>query len=83
MRSHDLYDNGYIEFSHSLETQIAGQLRAGFTLLDLKEGYDRRPDDILSKYAPSYIATKSIKPAIQARSTSDVVRQITSGTHTL
>lgn len=50
-----------IEFSHSLEIQIAGQLRAGFTLVDLKEGYDGRPGDVLSKYAPSYIATKSIK----------------------
>lgn len=55
--------NDCIEFSHSLETQIAGQIRAGFVLADLKEGYDTRADDVLSKYAPSYIATKSIKPA--------------------
>jgi SAM-dependent methyltransferase len=58
-----LASNDCIEFSHSLETQIAGQIRAGFILADLREGYDGRPGDILSKYAPSYISTKSIKPA--------------------
>jgi ubiquinone/menaquinone biosynthesis C-methylase UbiE len=51
------YDN--IQFSHSLEEQIGGQLKAGFTLTDLYEDYDCA--GALREYIPQYIATRSIK----------------------
>ncbi len=50
-----------IQFSHSLEEQIGGQLKAGFTLIDLYEDHDRDNGAEIRKYAPQYIATKSIK----------------------
>lgn len=49
-----------IQFSHSLEEQIGGQLKAGFMLTDLYEDRDR--EGILKDYAPQYIATRSVKP---------------------
>ncbi|SHE88176.1 Methyltransferase domain-containing protein [Seinonella peptonophila] len=48
-----------IEFSHSLETQIGGQLKAGFQLKDLYE--DHHHEGILSEYMPCYIATRAVK----------------------
>lgn len=48
-----------IEFSHSLTTQIAGQIHAGFTLLDMYEDTDREAP--LASYMPHYIATRAIK----------------------
>ncbi|MEC8433493.1 MAG: methyltransferase domain-containing protein [Planctomycetota bacterium] len=56
-------------FSHSLEQQIGGQLRAGFQLVDLYE--DRDSEDLMSKYFAPYLATRALKPA--AFSTSDAV----------
>ena len=49
-----------IQFSHSLEEQIGGQLKAGFTLSALYEDYDNA--GVLRDYAPQYLATRSIKP---------------------
>ena len=49
-----------LEFSHTLEEQIGGQLKAGFILKDLYEDYDNC--GILREYAPSYIATMAVKP---------------------
>jgi len=52
-----------IEFGHTLEDQIGGQLDAGFALTRLYEDHDRPEDkDLLSKYTDRYIATRSIKP---------------------
>ena len=48
-----------IQFSHSLETQIGGQLKAGLCLTDLYEDYHN--EGVLAKYAPTYIATRAIK----------------------
>jgi SAM-dependent methyltransferase len=48
-----------LEFSHSLEDQIGGQLEAGFVLTGL---YEDREDSPLGKYMPTYIATRAIKP---------------------
>ena len=51
-----------LEFGHSLEDQIGGQLRAGLQLLDLYE--DRIEDterDPLSNFIDSFIATRAIK----------------------
>jgi SAM-dependent methyltransferase len=49
-----------VEFSHSLESQIGGQLRAGFVLLDLYE--DAHPGRLISEYFPVAIATRAVKP---------------------
>ena len=52
-------DDG-IQFSHSLEEQIGGQLEAGFTLLDLYE--DTYGEGRLHKMnIPTYLATRSMK----------------------
>jgi ubiquinone/menaquinone biosynthesis C-methylase UbiE len=51
-------DNG-IQFSHTLEEQIGGQLKSGFILKDLYEDYDN--GGLLKEYIPTYIATRSIK----------------------
>jgi SAM-dependent methyltransferase len=47
-------------FSHSLEDQIGGQLRAGFLLTDLFE--DVHPTNPLSAYFPLALATRAVKP---------------------
>jgi SAM-dependent methyltransferase len=52
-------DDG-IQFSHTLEEQIGGQLKAGFILKDIYEDYNNY--GLLKEYAPAYIATKAIKP---------------------
>jgi hypothetical protein len=52
-------DNG-IQFSHSLEEQIGGQLKAGFILKDIYEDYNNY--GLLKEYAPAFIATRAIKP---------------------
>lgn len=49
---------GY-EFSHTLEEQIAGQLRAGFAMIDFYESKDSR--NRLTQFASDYIANLSIK----------------------
>jgi ubiquinone/menaquinone biosynthesis C-methylase UbiE len=51
------YDN--IQFSHSLEELIGGQLKAGLSITDLYEDYDNT--GVLREYAPQYIATRAIK----------------------
>lgn len=51
-----------IQFSHTLEEQIGGQLRANFVLTDLYEDRDREGSGLLREYAPQYIATRSVKP---------------------
>lgn len=52
--------NAPIEFSHTLEDQIGGQLRAGLMLTDFYE--DHRIDDLIGKFMPSSFATRAIKP---------------------
>jgi len=48
------------QFSHTMEDQIGGQLKAGFILTDLYE--DREPDGLVSQYFPQYICTRAVKP---------------------
>ena len=48
-----------LEFSHSIEEQIGGQLEAGFILTGLYEDQQNTP---LGKYMPGYIATRALKP---------------------
>jgi len=49
-----------LEFGHTLEDQIGGQIAAGFVLTGFYE--DNDPDTILGKHIPSYAATKATKP---------------------
>lgn len=49
-----------LEFSHSLEDQIGGQLDAGFVLRQLYE--DTASDWELAEYFPPFIATLALKP---------------------
>ena len=53
-------NNDGIQFSHSLEEQIGGQLKAGFILKDLYEDYNE--EGLLKDYVPTFIATLSLKP---------------------
>ncbi len=51
---------GYpLEWSHTLEEQIGGQLAAGFVLTGFYEDID--PRTVLGEYSPSYIATRALK----------------------
>jgi SAM-dependent methyltransferase len=51
-----------IQFSHSMEEQLGGQLKTGFILKDLYEDRDRPGGPRISEYAPQYMATLSVKP---------------------
>jgi len=48
-----------IEFGHSLEDQIGGQLDAGFVITGFYEDY--RKNEKISEYMPSFMATRAIK----------------------
>ena len=52
-------DDSPLEFSHTLDDLIGGQLNAGFMLTAM---YSDIGSDPLSKYLPSYIATRAVKP---------------------
>jgi SAM-dependent methyltransferase len=56
-----LQENDGIQFSHSLEEQLGGQLEAGFVLTGLYEDRDRGA--LLAEYAPQYLVTRAVKPA--------------------
>jgi ubiquinone/menaquinone biosynthesis C-methylase UbiE len=48
-----------LEFSHTLEDQIGGQIEAGFVIGGFYE--DRHRDDPIAAHMPTYIATRAIK----------------------
>ena len=48
-----------LEFSHTLEDQIGGQLDAGFVLTGFYE--DRHRDFLVAEYIPTYIATRAVR----------------------
>ncbi|MBO5167409.1 MAG: class I SAM-dependent methyltransferase [Lachnospiraceae bacterium] len=50
-----------VQFSHSMEEQIGGQLKAGFLLKDLYEDRDREGGAKIRDYAPQYMATLAVK----------------------
>lgn len=50
------------EYSHTLETQIGGQLQAGFIITGFYEDGWTDEARLLNKYAQTFIATKAIKP---------------------
>jgi ubiquinone/menaquinone biosynthesis C-methylase UbiE len=49
-----------LEFSHTLEEQIGGQIEAGFVISVSYE--DRHRDDPISAHMPTFVATRAIKP---------------------
>jgi SAM-dependent methyltransferase len=52
-----------LEFGHTLEDQIGGQLKAGFALTDLFEDRYADADHLMSRHFPISIATRAVKPA--------------------
>jgi hypothetical protein len=52
-----------LEFGHTLEDQIGGQLEAGFLLSGIYEDLD--PSSPLCKYISTFIATRAIKPIVE------------------
>jgi len=48
-----------LEFGHSLDDQIGGQLEAGFAITGFYE--DRWPEHPLDKYVPMFMATRAVK----------------------
>jgi ubiquinone/menaquinone biosynthesis C-methylase UbiE len=49
-----------LEFSHTLEEQIGGQIEAGFVISGFYE--DRHRDDPIAAHMPTFVATRAIKP---------------------
>jgi SAM-dependent methyltransferase len=49
-----------LEFGHSLDDQIGGQLEAGFVIAGFYE--DRWPGHALDRYVPMFMATRAMKP---------------------
>ena len=52
-----------LEFGHTLEDQIGGQLEAGFLISGFYEDID--PRTVLGKLIPTYMATQAVKPVFQ------------------
>ncbi len=50
-----------IQFSHTLDEQIGGQLKAGFVLKGLYEDRDGEGGNEIRKYYPQYVATLAVK----------------------
>jgi len=63
MKELQLNDAG-IQFSHTFDEQIGGQLKAGFVIVGGYEDYngDTEPEPELIKSIPSFWATKAVKP---------------------
>ncbi|MGN0542837.1 MAG: class I SAM-dependent methyltransferase [Acutalibacteraceae bacterium] len=50
-----------LQFSHTLDEQIGGQLKSGFTLKAIYEDRDRPGGAEIGKYYPQYFATLAVK----------------------
>ena len=57
---HTLAEDDSIQFSHSFDEQIGGQLKAGFVITGAYEDFNNEPDAIADGI-PSYWATKAVK----------------------
>ena len=53
-------DQQPLEFGHSLEAQIGGQIQAGFLICGFYE--DSFGNDLLDLHIDTYIATRAIRP---------------------
>jgi SAM-dependent methyltransferase len=58
-RQHLIDEGEPLQFSHTLQEQIGGQLNAGFHLTDLYE--DRRAEHPLAAYIATHIATRAVR----------------------
>jgi SAM-dependent methyltransferase len=56
-------------FGHTLDAQLGGQLDAGFVLTGLYE--DRDPKHPLSKFLPTYLATRAVRPELSTQGSED------------
>jgi len=54
--------DGSVQFSHTIEEQVGGQLKAGFILTDLFEDTD---NDGIGEYMPNFLATRAVKPEVK------------------
>lgn len=54
--------NEPLEFGHTLEQQIGGQIEAGFSITGFYEDYWSDEAIELNKFMPVFIATKAVKP---------------------
>ena len=65
VRRREYLEKGWpLEFSHTLDDQIGGQIAAGFLIAGLYEDrYPPEEDDLISKFMPIFIATRAIKQA--------------------
>ncbi len=51
-----------LEFSHTLDDQIGGQIAAGFLIAGFYEDrYPPEEDDLIAKFMPNFIATRAVK----------------------
>ncbi len=53
--------NEPLEFGHTLDQQIGGQIKAGFVITGFFEDYFSDEATALNKYCPTFIATKALK----------------------
>lgn len=53
-----------LEFGHTLEKQIGGQIAAGFVVTGFYEDYWEDAATLLNVYSPTSMATRSLKPAV-------------------
>jgi SAM-dependent methyltransferase len=60
---HKLAENRPLEYSHSMETQIGGQLRAGFVLTGFYEDHWFDESWVFSRHSPVSFATRAARPA--------------------
>jgi len=61
MKLSEKNDDG-VQFSHTLEEQIGGQLKAGFILADVYEDFNNDPDAV-SDGIPAFWASRAVKPS--------------------
>jgi ubiquinone/menaquinone biosynthesis C-methylase UbiE len=62
-RQREIESGAPLEFSHSLEDQIGGQIDEGFHLTGFYEdAFGEEENDPLSKFMPTFIATRALKP---------------------
>jgi len=55
-----LDEDGSIQFSHTFDEQIGGQIKAGFVITGAYEDFNNEPDAIADGI-PSFWATKAVK----------------------
>jgi len=61
-RRRDVEAGEALEFSHSLEAQIGGQLEAGFTLVGFYEDWWEDDATPLNRLSPTSMATRALRP---------------------